>query len=171
MKLSSSGRSLLKRLEGSRRTIYRDSGGKATIGVGHLVQPGEYFPSALTDQQIEDLLTQDLVRFESAVNSTIKARISQDQFDALVIYAFNIGDAAFKKSTLAQLINSHAAENAIRDWWTTHWITVDGVYSRGLYNRRVVEADLFLGARIPLPAVAMAVLVLFVFIAIWKFMY
>lgn len=170
-KLSSYGRSLLKRVEGSRAVVYKDSSGLDTIGIGHLIIAGEYFPSALSKAEIDELLTRDLVRFEKIVNETIKVTISQDQFDALVIHAFNIGTYAFSTGTLAKLINTHSADAAIRNWWTTHYITAGGVYNRGLYNRRVVEADLYLGVNIPLPTVAMALVVLFVFIVIWKFMY
>ena len=84
---------------------YRDAAGLWTIGCGHLIQPGEDFSKGLTTEQVLDLLADDLTRFEAAVNSKVTVELTQNQYDALVSFAFNVGVGAFQKSTLLKKLN------------------------------------------------------------------
>lgn len=171
LKISSSGLSHLKKWEGLRLTVYDDAGGYDTIGYGHLIQPGENFSGGITKSQAEALLQQDMVRFENAVNNTIQVPLTQNQFDALVSYAFNIGVSAFSSGNLARLINQGASESEIRNWWITRYVTSNGIYVPGLYNRRVAEADLFFSTSQPLKlpgSVAFMILSFLVVFALFK---
>lgn len=118
--MSPEGRAWLIRSEGFRRTAYLDTRGYWTIGVGHKIEPGEdYLRSAtLTNEQVEELLTKDLERFEQAVNDTgSRVPLTQQQFDALVHFAFNIGASAFRSSTLAQRLRAGEGPERLRQAW------------------------------------------------------
>jgi len=145
MKLSSGGRLLLEQLEGKRSTMYIDSAGHPTIGIGHLILPTEVWmkTATLTDAQIYDLLAKDIRRFEIAVSNAITVPLCESQFDALVIFAFNIGTGAFRDSTLVQRINSGASPDEIAYQWK-RWNKAGGQVTQGLSNRRQAEVDLYL---------------------------
>lgn len=105
MKTSEQGLQLLIEREGKRNKAYKDSVGVWTIGVGHTgpeVQPGLVW----TDEQVMDALRKDVERFEKAVNDGVEVPLEQHQFDALVSFAFNVGDSAFLKSTMLKKINA-----------------------------------------------------------------
>ena len=157
--MSSSGIKSLIKSEGSVATIYKDSAGLNTVGVGHLLTHSEntsgkiqlengdilYLDNPLTSDEMERLLQSDLVRFCKAVDEYVKVEINQGQFDALVHIAFNIGTGALKKSTLLRRVNASDFDNvpdAIRMW---NIITVNGQkkISKGLVNRREKECEMW----------------------------
>jgi GH24 family phage-related lysozyme (muramidase) len=104
MKISQQGVNKLEQREGKRNKAYKDTKGIWTIGVGH-TGPNVYEGLAWTDQQIEDALRDDLAWAEQTVNESVKVILTQNQYDALVSFVFNIGATAFKKSTLLKLLN------------------------------------------------------------------
>jgi len=151
-KLSPSGIALLKRLEGTvlrkgRHVVYKDQGGKPTIGYGHLIRPGEHYDKiGIGERWATDLLKADVTRFEIAVDEAVIVPLNQNEFDALVIFAFNIGETAFrtKASAVIELNATRRAEVGPRmKLWDK--ITVDGklVVSSGLVRRRAAEVKLF----------------------------
>ena len=122
LRMSAAGRALLIQREGFRTKAYRDSVGIWTIGVGHtsaagppIVRPG----MTITRQEVEEILSRDLVQYESAVRTAVKAPLSQGQFDALVSLCFNIGVGGFRKSTVVRRLNEgnyRAAADAMLMW-------------------------------------------------------
>ncbi len=155
--ISLAGIEFLKRWEGVRNTAYNDVAGLKTIGVGHLFTEDELrgnfvkigsqqisADAALTDQQVNDLLRQDLVRFEQVVRDTIKVKITQSQYDMLVSISFNIGTGGFKNSTLARVINQGNFDQAPNAFMM--WVKAGGKTVQGLVNRRRAEATNFRGA-------------------------
>ena len=107
--------------EGFRNKAYKDSKGLLTIGVGHLIKADEeHLKSAvLTDEQVKELLKSDLKWCSEAVESSVKVPLTQSQFDALYSLCFNIGETAFKKSTVVKRINANdlkGAADAILMW-------------------------------------------------------
>ena len=128
MKISQSGVNFIAKEEGWKNVVYLDSRGLPTIGVGHLLTKselssgkilikGEYikYRNGLTDKQVQDLFDQDLDKYENCVNDCFKIqtsqlsysgyiKLTQGQFDALVSLCFNIGQHAFKTSTLVKLL-------------------------------------------------------------------
>src|SRR5579864_8252343 len=95
MKISSIGLDLITRFEGFRAAPYNDAGKEPTIGFGHLIKPGEQF-TTITRNQALDLLTKDVHFAEDAVNTLVKVRLTQDQFDALTSFVFNTGRENFE---------------------------------------------------------------------------
>ncbi len=94
MKTSQKGIDLIKSFEGCKLTAYQDSVKVWTIGYGHTsgVKPG----MKITQAQAEDFLKKDLAKFEKAVNA-IKQDFNQNQFDALVSFAYNCGTGNLNK--------------------------------------------------------------------------
>lgn len=156
MKLSEKGLDFIKEVEGSSKTVYLDSGGAPTIGVGHLLTQSERrsgkificsravdYGNGLTDSQIEDLLLDDVSESQLAVISNVKAHLDQCQFDALVSFAFNVGNIAFEESTLLRKLNACKYEDVPTQM--RRWVYDNGKKVKGLKNRREKEITLWKG--------------------------
>jgi GH24 family phage-related lysozyme (muramidase) len=152
MQISEHGVDLLTKWEGCVPHIYKDAAGLPTIGVGHLLTQkekiGGKYAGGITEQQAKELLKTDLRRFESLVNSRVTTPLEQHEYDALVIFVFNIGVAGFCSSSVLRAINENRKEDvpaALRLW---NKITIHGqhVINKGLVNRRENEIKLFMGA-------------------------
>lgn len=155
---SKNGRELIKQREGVRLTAYTDGAGILTIGVGHTSAAGAPVVKKgmkITEKESDAILSRDLSIFERAVNESVKVKLNQNEFDALVSLAFNIGGAAFKKSTLLKNLNSGDRKGAADQFLVWNKITVNGakVSSKGLSTRREAERKQFLSqAAITAPA-------------------
>src|SRR3990167_1097792 len=148
MKVEDSTIAFIKLHEGVKYKMYIDSAGKPTIGCGHLILPKEgYLLSAtLNDEQVNDLLRMDIIVAANAVNLGVEVTINQNQWDALVAFAFNVGANGFLYSTLLKVINIFAPKDEITDaFMMWNKITIKGkkVISKGLINRRQAEIDLY----------------------------
>ena len=92
------------------------------------------------------LLKDDMNDVELLVNAKVEVEVSQEQFDALVIFAFNIGNGGFASSTALKKINEGRPLSEIEPWWKA-WnkITLKGKkqVSKGLDNRRATEWVLY----------------------------
>lgn len=149
MNFSDNGVALLKSLEGFRSTAYKDSGGKMTIGYGHLIVNGDgtCVGDILEEVQATGLLKQDVQSAVDCVNACVTVPLNQNQFDALVIFAYNVGNGALQNSTLLHLLNSGDFDGAADQflvWCKIH--TAQGMFVEvaGLKNRRLAEQNLFL---------------------------
>ena len=112
MKISEKGINFIIKEEGEVLTSYRCAAGVWTIGVGHTGK--DVAPKMkITQEKSRELLRADLSTFERAVNTYIKVKLEQCQFDALVSLAFNIGTGNFSRSTLVKKINSSAPTEEI----------------------------------------------------------
>lgn len=144
MKTSKRGVQIIKSHEGLRLKAYPDpatGGDPWTIGYGHTgvdVQPG----LVITEETAEGLLRRDLERFEECVNDAVSVDLIQPQFDALVSFAFNVGCANFRNSTLLRLVNAEDMEGAGAQF--SRWNKAAGKEMAGLTKRRAEEAALFL---------------------------
>lgn len=141
MRTSVKGRELITAAEGVHLRTYVCPAGKYTIGVGHLVKPGESFPDGITMGQAQEMLSQDLAGAERAVNGLVTAPINQAQFDALVSFTFNLGEGALTRSTLLKRINRSDMAGAAAEFGK--WVLADGNALPGLVRRRKAEAALF----------------------------
>ncbi|OOF48723.1 muraminidase [Rodentibacter genomosp. 1] len=144
MKTSERGINHIIRDEGERLTAYQDIVGIWTIGVGHTgfvdgkpVTRG----MTITAEKSREILKADLARFEKAVNANVKVLLTQNQFDALVSLAFNIGEGAFSGSTLVRKLNAGDYLGASQQFLV--WKNAGGKVSQGLLNRRKREKALF----------------------------
>ena len=138
--LSSRGLDCIKSYEGLSLTVYQDVAGNDTIGYGHLITAGEDFSAGINEQQAADLLRQDAGWAISAVQDLVKVAVSQDQFDALVSFVFNVGKANFAKSSLLSNLNSG---RTVTEANFTDWNKAGGKVVDGLTNRCEDEYSLF----------------------------
>lgn len=142
-RVDAAGRAFLTAQEGEKLTAYQDIAGIWTIGVGSTgphVKPG----LTITKEQSQKLLTKDLDRFEQAVNRLVTVPLSQAQFNALVSFAFNLGEGALAKSTLLQRINAGETNPGKIEEAFRMWRLVNGKVSPAIENRRIREAKLYL---------------------------
>jgi len=142
MRINQEGIDFIKKKEGIRLSAYADTGGKMTIGYGHLIKPGETFPAKITLEKAEEILRKDLVSVEQTINKCVERRIDQNQFNALCSLCFNIGNNAFAKSTLVKLLNEDKILKTAQEFMK--WDYVNGKESPGLLARRKDESALFL---------------------------
>jgi lysozyme len=133
--------SLIKKHEGLRLEAYLPTPNDVwTIGYGHThtTKQGQ----KITEAQAEALLRKDITWAEEAVNKSVVVPLSQNQFDALVSFVFNVGAGAFGSSTLLRLLNSKDYEGAANQF--LRWNKQKGVALKGLTKRREEERKLFL---------------------------
>lgn len=130
MNTSPVGIEKIKQREGVRLSMYRDSAGLPTIGVGHLLTKDELSSGKLTalgidwhegilDSQATDLLTADLASAEAAILTNVTVPLTQAQFDTLASFVFNIGVTAFAHSTLLKVLNNgeyDSVPSQLRRW-------------------------------------------------------
>ena len=147
MRPSPAAYDLIKEFEGLRLHAYQDSAGVWTIGWGHTgdVRRGQ----SITVHQAEALLALDIGIAAAAVNRHVEAPLSQNMFDALVSFTFNLGEERLAQSTLLKKLNLrdyHAAANEFTKWTKA---TVKGrkVTLPGLVRRRAAERSLFLSQK------------------------
>lgn len=135
---SEKGINLIKQFEGCKLTAYLCPAGVWTIGYGHTegVNKGD----KITQDKAEELLKQDLSKFEDALNSYGFA-ISQNQFDALISFMFNIGIQAFRTSTMFKYLRKNWYAAAAEQF--NKWIYANHKPSKGLERRRDAERALF----------------------------
>jgi lysozyme len=143
MKLSQAGRDLIAEFEGLRLEAYPDpgTGGEPwTIGVGSTspkVKPGD----TITTEEAWSRFEADIAPCEDAVNRHVTKPLSQNQFDALVSFVFNLGAPNFIGSTLLRRINAGMAIEAGPQF--DRWIYANGKVLPGLVRRRKAERALF----------------------------
>ena len=140
MIITNEGINLIKKFEGLRLAAYLCPAGVWTIGYGHTkgVKKGQ----VITQLEADNLLKEDLSSFEKGVTSLIKSNINQNQFDSLVSFAFNLGLANLKSSTLLKKVNANPNDITIVDEFI-RWIYAGGKPLEGLKRRRQAEAYLY----------------------------
>lgn len=114
MKTSEEGIKAIVRREGSRNKAYQDVKGIWTCGVGSTGK-GICSSTVWTDPQVYDALRQDLKTAEDAVN-TVTYPLTQNMFDALVSFVFNVGATAFLRSTMKKFINLGKIADAVAEF-------------------------------------------------------
>lgn len=143
MKTSQAGLSFIAHEEGEVLHVYKDQVGVATIGIGHALRPGESFPNGITHDQALELLAQDAGTAEGAINKDVTVSISQNAFDALCSFTFNLGTGALGGSTLLKLLNQGNYAGAANEF--PRWCHAPaGVINPGILARRKREQALFL---------------------------
>ena len=140
--MGAAGLALLKSFEGCKLTAYPDpgTGGEPwTIGWGHTggVKRGD----TCTQAQADAWLLQDLDRFEQAVERLVSVPLTQNQFDALTSFCYNVGAGALQQSTLLRKLNAGDYEGAQGQF--ARWNRAGGKEMPGLTRRRAAEAELF----------------------------
>lgn len=149
--LSGSGVALLKEVETLRLKPYDDQTGKniaswvkgATIGYGELIEIDEWdeYKNGISESAAEFKFKEKLSEYERLVNSNINVPLLQQEFDALVIFSYNIGPTAFPSSTVVKVIN-HENGKGLDDAWML-WNKSQGNVLKGLIKRRSAELDIY----------------------------
>lgn len=136
------GIDLIKHFEGFSPVRYICSGGKVTIGYGHVVLDGERLPGRITEEHAERILRADLRIAERSVLRLINVPLTDGQYAALVSFTFNLGGGALQRSTLRMVVNREEHADAPAQFM--RWVYAGGRKQRGLIRRRAAEAELFL---------------------------
>jgi len=134
------GMALTELFEGCRLTAYQDQVGVWTIGYGHTgsdVTPG----LTITQAQAQALLARDVSRAVACVNNSVLVRLTQEEFDALVDFVFNVGAGAFRGSSLLRYLNAGDLAGAAAQF--VLWSHAGGAVNSGLMRRRQAEVALF----------------------------
>lgn len=154
MRISDNGIAFIAEWEGVRLKAYKCSAGIYTIGIGSTryedgspVKAGDVLPS---EPAAYALFKNTIGEYERGVRSLVKSAINQNQFDALVSLAYNIGldidedtiAEGLGDSTLLKLVNANPNNPAIRAEFAK-WRKAKGKVSRGLVRRREAEANLY----------------------------
>ena len=121
---------------------YDDGYGFMTIGYGHLIKRGEEFKE-ITKEQAGEILKKDLFRTELSVLKLINIALTDNQFDALISFTFNLGGGALQRSNLRMKINrADNKEETAQEF--LKWTSSAGRKSNGLLRRRISEMRMFL---------------------------
>ena len=139
MKLGERGTEILKYFEGCKLTAYQDSVGVWTIGYGHT--KGVYDGMTITQDQAEQMLLSELEEYEGYIENMVTVPLTQNQFDALVVWVYNLGPTNFRNSTLLKELNAGNYNAAGQE--ITRWNKAGGKVLAGLMKRREAEAQLF----------------------------
>lgn len=135
MRISENGIAMIKRFEGFAAHVYNDVGHQA-VGYGHDLQPGEEYPNGISQDEADLLLRKDLAsRYEPTVSACVPPECTQNQYDSLCSFAYNLGTGALK--TMLAHGWEFVPEQILR------WNHVGGVENAALSARRQQEAALF----------------------------
>ena len=148
MKISQDGINLIKRFEGVRFKPYRCPAGLWTVGVGHLIGDGKQLPDSynktFTEREVDEILRQDLARFERgvAMQFPMSYRFTQGMFDALVSFSFNLGLGTLQRSTVRSALLRYDKDKAGES--LLKYCRAGGKILKGLQLRRQEEYKLLM---------------------------
>lgn len=140
MRISEKGINLIKRFEGLRLEAYLDSVDIPTIGYGHT--RGIKLGQTITQEQADAFLEEDIHEFELAIQRLVHVNLTQNQFDALVSFTFNLGIGSLKQSTLLKKLNAGDITGAANEF--NRWVYAGGKKLTGLVKRRSAERLMFI---------------------------
>lgn len=146
-KISNKGLELIKKYEGFYAKPYLCPAGIPTIGYGttfnrKLGRKVRLTDKPITKQEAEELLRLDMAYFEQGVDRYTTDAVTQQQFDALVSFAYNCGLGNLQRSTLLRKVNAHPNDRSIANEFT-RWNRANGRVLKGLTKRRQDEAKLY----------------------------
>lgn len=144
MRTSSVGLDLIRSFEGFRETSVRLPDGRWTVGYGHVRTAREGI--RISEEDALDLLVHDLGAIEEAFATLIYASLNQNQFDALVSFAFNISLGQFRESKVLEAVNAGDEIGAASafDGWRKARVNGRMIIVDALVRRRAAEKALFL---------------------------
>ena len=143
MKTSNKGKAIIKQYEGFRAKPYLCPAGVPTIGYG-----ATYYTDGrkvtlkdapISEADADKLLDKMLAKYEDAVNRYVQVPITQNQFDALVSFCYNLGQENLRNSTLLKKVNAKDYKGAADAF--LNWVYASGKKLQGLVNRRTDERN------------------------------
>ena len=156
MKVSNKALEVIRHHEGVRTKPYQCPALLWTIGVGHVIDPNharvplaerkalpipEGWNRTITMKEVDDILRDDLTRFERGVERYCPVPLTQGQFDALVSFSFNVGLGTLQRSTLRQKVLRGDMEGAADEF--LKYTIGGGKVLKGLVTRRNDERAMF----------------------------
>lgn len=144
MKINARGLKLIRRFEGFRAAAYRDAVGVWTIGYGHTSRAGapRVGPGMkITRAQGEKILARDVEKFAAQIRPLIKVPLNENQFSALVSFAYNVGVGGFRGSSVLRVVNRRRFDLVPQR--LSLWVKAGGRVLPGLVRRRAAEGVLF----------------------------
>ena len=135
MTTSENGYNLIKSSEGFTSVHKLDAQGKQSIGYGHDILHGESFPEPIIEAQAEGLLQSDVDKIESALSCLVPSICTQNQWDALIDFGYNLGIGALKEMI------GHGWDQVPNQM--LRWDHQGKVVVKGLLARRLREVQLF----------------------------
>lgn len=142
--VNAEGLKLIKQWEGFKTKAYKDTGGVWTIGYGHTSAAGapKVIPGMrITEAEATEILRRDIDSVEAAVVNSVKVHLNDNQFATLVSFVYNIGEGAFRKSTLLKKLNEGDYNSVPNE--LMKWVNDNGKRIQGLVNRRAAECGLW----------------------------
>lgn len=139
MRTGPQGIELIRHFEGCRLDAYLCPAGVWTIGYGHTANVKE--GDSIDQEAAEAFLIEDLENFEQAVTRMVEVPLTQQQFDALVSWTFNLGAGNLAESTLLRKLNNYQYVDVPEQMM--RWVRAGGQVLDGLVRRRAAEAALF----------------------------
>lgn len=143
--LDTFGYKLIQQFEGLKLKAYQDSVGIWTIGYGNItyldgskVKKGD----EITREQADLMFKSTANKFALEVAKLINVCLTQNQFNALVSLAYNIGIGAFKGSTLLKKVNNNPNDKSIANEFLK-WKYAGSKVIQGLLNRRIKESEVY----------------------------
>ena len=140
-KTGEKGQELIKFFEGCRLESYLCPSHIWTIGYGSTgpeIVEGLHITQAVANQMLRD----DLDRFEKCIISMIDAALTQNQFDSLISWSFNVGTGAVQESTLRRRLNRGEDVNTVISEELRRWVNGPNGPLEGLVRRREAEIKL-----------------------------
>jgi lysozyme len=145
MELSQKGKDLIMQFEGLKLSAYQDIVGIWTIGFGNIyyennvaVKKGDI----ITHNRAIELFNLIVKKFEVGVDELVTSNVNQNQFDAMVSLAYNIGIGNLKSSSLLKMVNKSPNDTAIYLQFL-RWNKAKGQVIQGLTRRRIAESELY----------------------------
>jgi len=146
MKASDNGITLIQKFEGIKTKPYRDCVDLWTVGIGTLIGDGKSLPDSwnreFTIEECHALLRKELTHIERGILKYINVQLTQNQFDALCSFVYNLGLGCLQRSTIRSKLNRGNALGALKSW--AKYNKAGGKVWRGLDLRRQAEIALFL---------------------------
>ena len=139
--ISQTGIDLIKQYEGCKLKAYQDSAKIWTIGFG--TTKGITRGMVITPEEAEDLFRGDLIFSEDCIKRLVKVELTQNEFDALVSWTYNLGCGSLRRSTMLKHINRQEHKMLVT-LEMKKWNKAKGRVLKGLTRRREAEAKLFL---------------------------
>ena len=146
MKVNNEGKNHLKKVEGFRNNVYLDSAGVPTIGYGFTYYPCgtkvKTTDAPISRNDADVILLQIMEEYEDGVNKYVTSKLTQNQFNALVSFSYNVGVPEFRDSTLLKKVNRNPNDTSIEAEFLK-WKYSGGRVVKGLIKRRNMEYYLY----------------------------
>jgi lysozyme len=141
MNISEEGINLIKKFEGCKLEAYQDAVGVWTIGYGHTKNVHE--GQVIKQKEAESMLVHELLEYCHHVEKALEVELTQNQFDALVSWTYNLGPTNLNRSTMLKVVNANNMSEVPTQ--IKRWNKAGGKILDGLVRRRKAEALMFEG--------------------------